>query len=320
MNNLPNIIFQEINKLFLNEAVESREGYYIATGAGAKKYTLRHWYYEFDSYSGGDRLKDYHVETYGQDLDVAKEKAKQTLGYVPEVRATEVGKITQQLTYQHMPNGQYQGRHFKEVPINYLTWWMENYKDAASYQKIIADIKVYLQEKIKDAIANYDKITFGKYKDTPMDKVPTDYLAWLWKGGNDAVVRGAAELELEKRGEIINGKSKAEIDQEERKKKEAERRTTAGWIGSIGDKVELEVQYINDVSYASNWGTVYITRFFDRNGNTIIYKGKPFQYGSSIGGFDKGDWILISATISAHNEYNGEKQTIIQRPKFIKKL
>jgi uncharacterized protein (DUF3820 family) len=28
-----------------------------------------------------------------------------------------------------------------------------------------------------------DPITFGKYKDTPMGKVPASYLLWLWNEG-----------------------------------------------------------------------------------------------------------------------------------------
>jgi len=419
---LVEIIYQELNKLFLNEDAEPRQGYYISTGGGGKKFTLRQWYIERDHYSGEDVVKDYHVETYGQDLEVAKERAKKFLGYVPEIRTSEVGKITQRLTYQHMPNGQYQGKLFSEVPIKYLGWWIDNYKDTPSYQKIIADIQIFIQEKTKEEIVNYDKIEFGKYAGTLMSELPADYLSWLMKGSNDPIVRGASELELQKRGEIVNGKTKTEIGQEERKQKEEERKVSSQWVGNIGDKVELEVQYVNDTSFDSQWGTTYITRFVDRDGNTIIYKGKQFHqsprqqkyidkvyevrngepveipnpfaglysddmrrtlpkntysiggernpdgtmrfhtWGANysepekralqtvkdlsdagklpdshyiddknrlyrvnrtierVGGFEKGDWILISGTISAHNEYKDEKQTMIQRPNFIKKL
>jgi hypothetical protein len=78
---IESIILEELDLLL--EQTNPKSGYYITTGQGIKKFTLRHWFYEYDS-QGNEVLKDRHVETYGQDIEVAKQRAKEKLGYVPE--------------------------------------------------------------------------------------------------------------------------------------------------------------------------------------------------------------------------------------------
>jgi hypothetical protein len=241
-------------------------------------------------------------------------------------------------------------------------------------------------------------------------------------GGNN-IVSGASKLELIKRGEIIDGKTKTDIDFENKKLSEEERMKNSKWIGEIGSKIDLEVKVIAEFHFEGRFGTTYTTKFIDREGNTIVYMGQPFipvpeQYlfveklyqikndevaeienpflepnpdlwkklpkkMYQLGGeentdgtmrfhtwytnsssndvskellellkklsnsgklpvcnyidekhklylisyteerfqsFDKGDWILLSGTISKHDEYKEEKQTFLQRPKFVKKL
>jgi|JFJP01.1.fsa_nt_gi uncharacterized protein (DUF3820 family) len=416
-NKMLDIIHEEFKRFVAESQEDGETGYYISSGSGGKKYTLRYKYFDDNGYP-----RDNHVATYGQDLEIAKELAKKQLGYVPNVKVSSVGKITKQLTYQHMPNGQYQGSLFSDVPTQYLSWWVDKYKDTPSYQKIIADILPYLEEKTREEIANYDTITFGKYSGTKMTAMPSDYLSWLMKNGSSPIIRGASELELQRRGEIVDGKTKTELDREELEKKRGEQKAGSQFVGNVSEKIELAVQVVNEVSFDSQWGTTYITRFLDENGNSIIYKGKQFietptkqevithayeilngniieipnpyeglagnelkksvgknkmyemggednhdgtmrfhtwngdyseegkqvlqmvkdlsnagklpksdyvdkngkfydfDYSEKISNFQKGDWILLAATISGQNDYKGEKQTIIQRPKFIKKL
>lgn len=52
---------------------------------------------------------------------------------------------------------------------------------------------------------------------------------------------------------------------------------------------------------------VHICR--DEAGNTVVYKGKSIAA--------KGDTIVVKATIKAHGERDGEKQTVIARPAVI---
>ena len=59
----------------------------------------------------------------------------------------------------------------------------------------------------------------------------------------------------------------------------------------------------------NDFGTTYLTVISDKDGNTIKYKGKYLA--------DKGFGVKMIATIKSHEEYKGEKQTIVNRPRKI---
>ena len=82
-------------------------------------------------------------------------------------------------------------------------------------------------------------------------------------------------------------------------------------IGEVGDKVTLTITVERIVVLKSEfYGDNYITIATDEQGNTIVYKGR-----TDIGG--KGDTCTIKASVKDHTEYNGVKQTLIQRPKVL---
>ena len=88
-------------------------------------------------------------------------------------------------------------------------------------------------------------------------------------------------------------------------------RVTSKHIGAVGDKITLTITVERIVVLKSEfYGDNYITIARDEAGNTIVYKGK-----TDIGG--KGDTTTVKASIKDHTEYNGVKQTLIQRPKVI---
>jgi len=88
-------------------------------------------------------------------------------------------------------------------------------------------------------------------------------------------------------------------------------RLTSKHIGAVGDKVTLTITVERIVVLKSEfYGDNYITIATDEQGNTIVYKGR-----TDIGG--KGDTCTIKASVKDHTEYNGVKQTLIQRPKVL---
>lgn len=84
---------------------------------------------------------------------------------------------------------------------------------------------------------------------------------------------------------------------------------TSEHIGHIGDKVDLEVTHIRTGYYDTQFGTTWVHNFKDAAGNVLIWKT------SSCSGFEK-DTLRIKATIKAHDEYNGVKQTVLTRCKI----
>lgn len=82
------------------------------------------------------------------------------------------------------------------------------------------------------------------------------------------------------------------------------------YLHNDGEKVEISIQRVNSKSYETVYGTTYIVTYNDESGLEYIYKGSnpPYLKGD---GFHK-----VKGTIK-HNQYNGVKQTLIQRVKAL---
>ena len=113
----------------------------------------------------------------------------------------------------------------------------------------------------------------------------------------------------------------------ERIKAEAARKAISQYVGNEGDRltatVTLEKEVTFEVPSFKGWGTdtkhIYI--FVDDAGNKLDWKTT-----GSLGCWiddntyrrvDEGDKVNIKATVKGHGEYNGEKQTEIQRVKLV---
>lgn len=88
-------------------------------------------------------------------------------------------------------------------------------------------------------------------------------------------------------------------------------RANSKHIGAVGDKVTLTLTIEHIIAIEGFYGTTYITIAHDEQGNAITYKGA----GRTIG--RKGETLRIKASVKDHTEYNGIKQTVIQRPKVL---
>jgi len=82
------------------------------------------------------------------------------------------------------------------------------------------------------------------------------------------------------------------------------------YIGSIGEKIQTELTYINSFSFETQWGAGHIHKFLDQNGNVFIWKSSKYIE------VDQGQLVKIKGTIKDHAEYAGAKQTILTRCKI----
>lgn len=109
---------------------------------------------------------------------------------------------------------------------------------------------------------------------------------------------------------------------------EKTRKAAATYVGTVGEKVELELTYQRrfDVTEAFFGAPVrYIWTFLDADGNTIVYIGGSIKALDGLRTRDedgsysyaKGGKVKVSATVKAHKEFRGEPQTVIMRPKAI---
>lgn len=103
----------------------------------------------------------------------------------------------------------------------------------------------------------------------------------------------------------------------------------SNFYGNVGDKFSLNLVYMKSISYDSQFGTGYFHFFTDDNGNIfkwstdrgIAYEVKyttsdGIEHNRGIRQADQGSIVKISGRIKDHNEYHGEKQTVITRCKY----
>lgn len=83
------------------------------------------------------------------------------------------------------------------------------------------------------------------------------------------------------------------------------------FLHTDGEKVTLDIKEIESYGYDSQFGYVFIKKYVSKDGAVYTYKGSSPTYIE-----DKDNFIKVKATIK-HNEYNGAKQTLLQRIKVI---
>jgi len=115
---------------------------------------------------------------------------------------------------------------------------------------------------------------------------------------------------------VLNAIDKREAKKVEWAAKVAAENAKSGYVGKVGEKIKLTLKLVNIVeisvhrfSYYDS-GVSYINIFKDDVGNVFIYRGK-----SNVG--DKGDVVVLTASIKEQSEYKGCKQNVIQRPKVV---
>lgn len=89
-------------------------------------------------------------------------------------------------------------------------------------------------------------------------------------------------------------------------------KTESQHIGNVGDKYEGSATLASIHTYETHFTyygkTNYIYKFTDENDNTIIWK-------TSNKYLEEGKIYQIKGRIKEHNEYNGDKQTVLTRCK-----
>ena len=86
-------------------------------------------------------------------------------------------------------------------------------------------------------------------------------------------------------------------------------RKVSNHYGTVGEKVDLNLNFLRDFAYDSNWGVVHFQNFKDDNGNLFVWAASRNQ------GLDAGQEYKVTGTIKQHKEYKDIKQTILTRCK-----
>ena len=101
-----------------------------------------------------------------------------------------------------------------------------------------------------------------------------------------------------------------EIEKDIKRAKENEGKKDSNYVGEVSEKIQTELTYMNSYSFDTEWGTSYIHKFLDQNGNIFVWKS------SNSVRADQGEVVKIKGRIKDHSEYAGAKQTILTRCKI----
>lgn len=82
------------------------------------------------------------------------------------------------------------------------------------------------------------------------------------------------------------------------------------WIGSIGKKIETEVQLIFKKEFTNTWGWTLMNLMEDKDGNQFVWWTQNDSLTTE-------KTFKIRAKVKDHREYNGKKQTVITRVKVL---
>lgn len=95
----------------------------------------------------------------------------------------------------------------------------------------------------------------------------------------------------------------------DRMQEQAERRAAAeksAFVGAVGQRIKIKTATARLItSWETQYGYTYLYKFSDEQGNTLVW----FASGAA----KVADGCTITGTIKAHNERNGEKQTVLTR-------
>jgi hypothetical protein len=121
---------------------------------------------------------------------------------------------------------------------------------------------------------------------------------------------------------VRNSMARAQERLESREQRISERKAadvaTSQHLGTVGERIVLTLTVRHVVTLEGIYGLSYINICNDAAGNVVVYKGSN-RFDEAIvtseGVHTRRTQVTVKATVKAHGERDGVKQTIIARPK-----
>lgn len=100
------------------------------------------------------------------------------------------------------------------------------------------------------------------------------------------------------------------MERKAREEQRANTENTSAYVGEVGTRLTLDLTAaVLLTSWYNDFGTTYLYKFADEAGNVFIwYASRPIELQERM---------TLKATIKAHNERNGVKQTVLTRCKVV---
>ena len=101
------------------------------------------------------------------------------------------------------------------------------------------------------------------------------------------------------------------IERIEAKRLADEAKEKSDFVGNVGDKIEFNANWKIAGGYNTEFGYVTIYKFVDDNGNIFVWKTSTGFCATDM----EGKKVVVKGTVKDHNDYRGEKQTVLTRCK-----
>lgn len=138
----------------------------------------------------------------------------------------------------------------------------------------------------------------------------------LWASFYDALFNKYGKLTEKQVACVLKAIDKRTAQKAEWVEKKAAADAKSEFVGEVGDKIQirLTVQAVIEIAVPAfsyyDSGVSWINILKDSAENIYVYRGKTF-----VG--NKGETVVLKASIKEHSVYNGVKQNVIQRPKLV---
>lgn len=139
----------------------------------------------------------------------------------------------------------------------------------------------------------------GRYFGIPLNRVPLSYMQWL------VYKADLCEIDAEESMHKV-----AFVAQWIRDNMQIAEITESNWVGEVGEKIEIDVTVDSVRTVNGYYGTTYLYKLIDTDGNDLTW----FATRPALDGLTN---IKIKGTVKKHDEYNGNKQTLLTRVKVI---
>lgn len=104
--------------------------------------------------------------------------------------------------------------------------------------------------------------------------------------------------------------NKKRLESADKQKAKAEAAARSQYVGNIGERIQFIARQIDEVtSFDTMFGTTYLYKMLDGDGNVFVW--------FASGKYNTGENVLVKGTVKEHSEYDGVKQTVLTRCKYI---
>jgi len=261
-----------------------QSNYFISAGQGQKMFTLRSNQERYNS-RGERYVVDCHIATLSNDLEKAIQKAKEITGVTLPAPNMELGDIRKSRFKDYTADQVRAGYNKGKSVYTLETWQIWRLFGQQANTKNKALRSVIVEELLE---------RFEIFEDDAKAFLENDNARYIGTNAHKLHRRAIGQIKY------LN------------KKRESEKaKASSDYIGTVGDRLELELtlNYFNSGEGA--FGVWRLYSFTDQNGNIVVYLGSAFL------DIEKGQTVKVKGTIKNHEEYNGAKQTKIARIKLV---